>query len=160
MIKMILSLFRYKLGVLFFSLVLGNSLYSQINPDSNQNKVCIESIQINLLINKWFDFAPSYFVEQSESYFFFVSNHTELRDSTEYKSSIQFLKNGTYVQNTTFLDGSIREFAGVWSFDLISRTLRMKHNIAKCTTVYTVLELSRTSLILKVNHGETGLECP
>jgi hypothetical protein len=130
------------------------SAHAQSSNWLDEPKICVDVLEKTLIHGKWFDFTPSYFVEQKHYVSYFVSKPHEITDSLSFNGTITFMPNGSFVR-TFGADGkAIAPQQGNWILDLQHNRLQLswqftfKGEVRMASKDWTILQLSESNLIL------------
>jgi hypothetical protein len=115
----------------------------------NSDKICIDTLKTKLLIGKWYDFSPIFYVEQDSYIVYYVKKSTDLYDSTNYKGTLLFNSNGSF-EKTFKVNDTIKSLQGNWTITQGTRQIKLTISENKYPPqTWTIIELNRNIFILK-----------
>jgi len=124
--------------------------YGQTNKQTaGTDKICIDTLNTKLLFGKWYDFSPNFFVEQANYIIYYVKKPTDLSDSTNYKGTFIFNKDGSFEKTFKINDTTFKSIKGTWTIPSGTRHIKLTISDNKYPQTWTVLELNRDIFILK-----------
>lgn len=153
-----ISILALVIGIIFFSCKATEESKAQqsdivpmapVNPCAD--KICIDTLNTNYLVGKWYDFSPNFFVEQPNYVAYYLNKPAHLTDSTNYIGTFEFNKDFTFEQTFKINDTSFKSREGTWNVDPHTRRLILSISDSKYKPTLTIIELNRDIFILK--HG-------
>lgn len=116
---------------------------------ASTDKICIDTLNTKILLGKWYDFSPNFFVEQANYIIYYVKNPTDLSDSTNYKGTFVFNKDHSFEKTFKINDTTFNKIKGTWSIKPGTRQIKLTIADNKYPQTWTILELNRDIFILK-----------
>jgi hypothetical protein len=123
-----------------------------IYKDPYTDKICIDTLNTKLLVNKWYDISPRFKIEQP-NFTFYLTNSPEQQQKEMTSSIREFKLDGTY-ELTVIRNGKTNILKGTWGIISKTRTLKIKleGDEKYSEQSWTIIELNENFLLMKAGR--------